>query len=197
MASDANSGPRTPAADLPVRPRTLGAEFEEVDDSSDALDDIDEDASDAAIVDSRLPSAADEEMKDDPGAPDRPDEVSIIPFTARGLPNLYDGTSGPTTKALAAATTPSGAFFYCMQLDLWESIAVKSNDYFAANIDERVEGQYAKQIARQQKNPGYTDKSKESLRAELLKSPDITARELCVFVGLLVARFSAPTMKSS
>ncbi|KAG2793739.1 hypothetical protein PC111_g22911 [Phytophthora cactorum] len=40
----------------------------------DALDDIDEDASDAAIVDSRLPSAADEEMKDDPGAPDRPDE---------------------------------------------------------------------------------------------------------------------------
>ncbi|KAG6943679.1 hypothetical protein JG687_00018305 [Phytophthora cactorum] len=71
---DSPVSPRTPAADLPVRPRTLGAEFEEVDDSSDALDDIDEDASDAAIVDSRLPSAADEEMKDDPGAPDRPDE---------------------------------------------------------------------------------------------------------------------------
>ncbi|KAG6944409.1 hypothetical protein JG688_00017092 [Phytophthora aleatoria] len=71
---DSPVSPRTPATDLPVRPRTLGAEFEEVDDSSDALDDIDEDASDAASVDSRFPSAADEEMKDDPGAPDRTDE---------------------------------------------------------------------------------------------------------------------------
>ncbi|KAG3234473.1 hypothetical protein PI124_g20478 [Phytophthora idaei] len=71
---DSPVSPRTPAADLPVRPRTLGAEFEEVDDSSDALDDIDEDASDAASVDSGFPSAADDDMKDDPGAPDRTDE---------------------------------------------------------------------------------------------------------------------------
>ncbi|GMF22299.1 unnamed protein product [Phytophthora fragariaefolia] len=29
-------------------------------------------------------------------------------------PRLYDGESGPTARALDAATTPSGAFFYCL-----------------------------------------------------------------------------------
>ncbi|KAE9345279.1 hypothetical protein PR003_g8031 [Phytophthora rubi] len=64
-------------------------------------------------------------------------------------PHLYNGDSGPTSRALAAASTPLGAFFYFLQPQLWEDIAAEPNDYFEASIDERVEGQRAKQLARE------------------------------------------------
>ncbi|GMF35341.1 unnamed protein product [Phytophthora fragariaefolia] len=35
-------------------------------------------------------------------------------------PRLYSGEAGPTARALAAASTPSGAFFYFIQPDLWD-----------------------------------------------------------------------------
>ncbi|KAG3254377.1 hypothetical protein PI124_g1077 [Phytophthora idaei] len=77
MTSDTNSEEVERAAtqqDSPVRPRTLGAKFEEVDDSSDAVDDSEEsasdaggasDASDTTSVDRRFPSDAGEEMARD------------------------------------------------------------------------------------------------------------------------------------
>ncbi|GMF68623.1 unnamed protein product [Phytophthora fragariaefolia] len=67
-------------------------------------------------------------------------------------PRLYDGEYGPTGKALTAASTSSGAFYFFMQPTLWEDLADKSNDYFTEKIDERVEGQYNKQVAREKKN---------------------------------------------
>lgn len=107
-------------------------------------------------------------------------------------PNLYKGASGPTDKAIRAAATPSGAFFYFMQPDLWESIAEETNTYFREHIDERVDGLHAKQVVRERKNTGYKSKSKEKLRNELESSADITPRELCVFLGLLIARSIVP-----
>ncbi|GMF35348.1 unnamed protein product [Phytophthora fragariaefolia] len=107
-------------------------------------------------------------------------------------PRLYDGEYGPTGKALTAASTPSGAFFFFMQSTLWEDIADKSNDYFTEKIDERVEKQYNKQVAREKKHPNFKRKAREQIKTELEKTVDITARELCVFVGLLVARTIAP-----
>jgi hypothetical protein len=59
-------------------------------------------------------------------------------------------------------------------------------------LDERVQGQYDKQVARERKRPGYKKKSMEAIKNELRSLPDITARELCVFIGLLVARAIAP-----
>ncbi|KAJ8578588.1 hypothetical protein ON010_g616 [Phytophthora cinnamomi] len=44
---------------------------------------------------------------------------------SQDYPNLYTGESGPTPKALDAAETPSGAFFYFLQSDLWEDIAAE------------------------------------------------------------------------
>ncbi|GMF23560.1 unnamed protein product [Phytophthora fragariaefolia] len=107
-------------------------------------------------------------------------------------PRLYDGEYGPTAKALTAASTPSGAFFFFIQPTLWKDIADKSNDYFTEKIDERVEGQYNKQVAREKKHPNFKRKAREQIKTELEKTVDITARELCVFVGLLVARTIAP-----
>ncbi|EGZ30731.1 hypothetical protein PHYSODRAFT_470206 [Phytophthora sojae] len=105
---------------------------------------------------------------------------------------LYSGESGPTAKALDAAETPSGAFFYFLQPDLWEDIASESNDYFKENMDERVECQHTKQVARQLKHPEFKPKTKEQLRSELENYPGITPRELCVFIGLLIARSIVP-----
>ncbi|KAG6977533.1 hypothetical protein JG688_00000224 [Phytophthora aleatoria] len=44
-------------------------------------------------------------------------------------PNLFNGESGRTKRALEAASTPSGAFFFFMRPDLWEDIAADSNNY--------------------------------------------------------------------
>ncbi|POM57745.1 Hypothetical protein PHPALM_37705 [Phytophthora palmivora] len=103
-------------------------------------------------------------------------------------PQLYSGGSGPTPKALAAASTPSGAFFYFLQPQLWVDIAAESNDYFEASIDVRVEGQHAKQLHRELKHPGFKAKSRDTIREDVLKIPRIEERELCVFIGLLLPR---------
>ncbi|OWY92207.1 hypothetical protein PHMEG_00038878, partial [Phytophthora megakarya] len=59
-------------------------------------------------------------------------------------------------------------------------------------LDERVNGLHAKQVARGKKQPHFTPKTKEQLRVELLNMAAITPRELCVFIGLLIARSIAP-----
>ncbi|GMF44358.1 unnamed protein product [Phytophthora fragariaefolia] len=122
--------------------------------------------------------------------------VPYEPRPARAMatdyPNLYAGESGPTPRALEAAATPSGAFFYFMQPELWEDIAEQPNDYFETNLDERVQGQHARQVARQKKHPEFKPKTPELIRNELIKSKGVTARESCIFVGLLIARSIVP-----
>ncbi|POM62521.1 hypothetical protein PHPALM_28318 [Phytophthora palmivora] len=107
-------------------------------------------------------------------------------------PRLYDGSYGPTSRALECSATPLGAFFYFAQPTFWEEIAVSSNDYFYEKIEERIDGQYKKQIARQKKHPEFAPKTREQIRSELNKTVDISGRELCVFIGLLVARTISP-----
>jgi hypothetical protein len=59
-------------------------------------------------------------------------------------------------------------------------------------MDEKVEGQYNKQVEREKKHPNFKRKEREKIKTELDKIPDISARELCLFVGLLIARTIAP-----
>lgn len=68
-------------------------------------------------------------------------------------PRLCNGHYGPTTEALNAATTPMGAFLYFMRPTLWADIATTSNNYFKEKLDERVQGIYNKQVAREKKHP--------------------------------------------
>ncbi|GMF28014.1 unnamed protein product [Phytophthora fragariaefolia] len=75
---------------------------------------------------------------------------------------------------------------------IWGYIAAASNDYFLEKVNERVEDQYNKQLARLKKQPQFKPNSQDPIRAELSKIEDITARELCVLVGLLVTRTIAP-----
>lgn len=107
-------------------------------------------------------------------------------------PQLFREHYGPTPRSLEAATTVSGVLFYFMQPRLWEDIAEASNEYFDEKIDERVEGQYTKQEQREKKIPGFKKSTRDAIKAALLSTPPITARELCVFVGLLFARTIAP-----
>ncbi|ETL33123.1 hypothetical protein L916_14371 [Phytophthora nicotianae] len=107
-------------------------------------------------------------------------------------PQLYSGASGPTPRALAAASTPSGAFFYFLQPQLWEDIAAEPNGYFEASLDERVQGQHVKQLSRELKHQQFKAKSLEDIREEVQRMPILEARELCVFIGLLLARSVVP-----
>ncbi|POM59992.1 LOW QUALITY PROTEIN: hypothetical protein PHPALM_31201 [Phytophthora palmivora] len=78
-------------------------------------------------------------------------------------------------KALAAASTQSGAFFHILQPQVWEDIAVE----FTASIDESVEGQHTNQLLRELKHPRFKAKSRDTLREDALKTPRIKPRELC------------------
>ncbi|ETP22318.1 hypothetical protein F441_04342 [Phytophthora nicotianae CJ01A1] len=71
---------------------------------------------------------------------------------------------------------------------LWDDIASASEDYYHESLDDRVEGQFAKQVARKTKHPGFKRKTREQIREELEQAAEITGRELCVFIGLLIAR---------
>ncbi|KAK1930145.1 hypothetical protein P3T76_014378 [Phytophthora citrophthora] len=94
-------------------------------------------------------------------------------------PHLYSGHSG-------------SVLFYYLQPQLWEDITAESTDYFLASIDERVEGPHAKQVARESKHREYKAKSREAIREDVLKAPPIESRELCVFIGLVIARSIVP-----
>ncbi|POM80845.1 Hypothetical protein PHPALM_1267 [Phytophthora palmivora] len=118
---------------------------------------------------------------------DEPYERRPIESLRKDYTQLFNGPFGPTSRALEAATTPSGALFYFVRAQLWEDIAEASNDYFEEKLDERVEGQYSKQVLREQKKPGFTRSTREDFA-----TPVITARELCNFVGLLIARTISP-----
>ncbi|POM81531.1 Hypothetical protein PHPALM_483 [Phytophthora palmivora] len=107
-------------------------------------------------------------------------------------PRLYDGNYGPTLRALDCLATPLGTFFYFAQPTFWEEIAVSSNDYFYEKIEERIDSQYKKQIARQKEHPEFAAKTREHIRSELNKTVDISGRELCVFIGFMVARTISP-----
>uniref|UniRef100_H3H3G5 CCHC-type domain-containing protein n=1 Tax=Phytophthora ramorum TaxID=164328 RepID=H3H3G5_PHYRM len=111
---------------------------------------------------------------------------------ATDYPNLYTGESGPTARALEAAASLSGAFFYFMQPELWEDIAEETNNYFEEKLEERVQVQYSRQVAREKKHPEFKRQTTERIHTELLKMKAVTPRDLCVFVGLLIARSIAP-----
>ncbi|POM74127.1 Hypothetical protein PHPALM_8960 [Phytophthora palmivora] len=103
----------------------------------------------------------------------------------KDYPRLYNGDYGPAHEALAAAVTPSGSFFYFMQPSLWEQLAAASNDYFRQN----------KQPALEKKKPQFKVKEREKIKEEQNRIEDINVRELCVFIGILVARTVAPNME--
>ncbi|GMF20522.1 unnamed protein product [Phytophthora fragariaefolia] len=107
-------------------------------------------------------------------------------------PGLYSGEYGSTSRTLNVAATASGAFFYFGQPRVWEDIAEASNQYFQEKLDERAQGQYEKQVERERERPGYKKKTIEVILNELQTLSDITARELCVFVGLMITRAVAP-----
>lgn len=52
--------------------------------------------------------------------------------------------------------------------------------------------QHAKQVARKRKKDKFQVQSPEQIKASLEATPDISGRELCVVVGLLIARTIAP-----
>ncbi|ETM56710.1 hypothetical protein L914_00364 [Phytophthora nicotianae] len=121
-----------------------------------------------------------------------PYETRSVSEVQADYPNLFTGVSGPIPRALAAAMTPMGAVFYFMQPGLWEEIADESNNYFESKLEERVDGQHAKQVACEKKHPELKRGSKEKIKADLVRAAPITARDLCVFIGLLLARAIAP-----
>ncbi|POM79693.1 Hypothetical protein PHPALM_2571, partial [Phytophthora palmivora] len=106
-------------------------------------------------------------------------------------PGLFDGSYGPSEEALAA-TSPVNALFYFMTPRLCENIATASEDYFAEKMDARVMDRYNKQVQREGKKPGFQRQTREAIQAKMEQSPPITGRDVCAFIGLLIARAIAP-----
>ncbi|EGZ18591.1 hypothetical protein PHYSODRAFT_500654, partial [Phytophthora sojae] len=121
------------------------------------------------------------------------------PYNARpdgwikeAYPNIYEGEHGPTADAIAAALTPSGAFFRFVPPHLWEAIAGASDDYFKDNLDLRAAAQYAKQQKGKEKHPDFQVQTPQQIKEFVQTTKDISGRELCVFIGLLITSTIAP-----
>ncbi|POM68946.1 Hypothetical protein PHPALM_14824 [Phytophthora palmivora] len=153
-------------------------DFEKADESSNASDGSENDNQFGRDTE---PSRVDEESKEDSHPNNHPDRL---------IQSVKTTHNCPTPKALASASTPSGAFFYFLQPQLWEDIAAESDYYFEASIGGRVGG--AKQLHRELKHSGFKAKSRDTIREDVLKIPRIEVRELCVFIGLLLARSIVP-----
>lgn len=123
---------------------------------------------------------------------DEPYEARTDAWLTEDYPNIYSGDHGPTEEALSAASTALGSFFLFAPSHLWEDIAGASDDYFLHNLDKRVGAQRAKQQARHRKDNNFEVKSQEQIKENLLATPDISGREFCIFIGLLIARTIAP-----
>ncbi|GMF50498.1 unnamed protein product [Phytophthora fragariaefolia] len=104
--------------------------------------------------------------------------------------NAIEQSHGTVQETMSAS--PPAVSNYFMTPGLWDDIATASEDYFVDKIDERVNEQYQKQVAREQKKPGYRRQTHEQIRVKLEQTPPITGRDLCVFIGLLVARTISP-----
>ncbi|KAJ8524175.1 hypothetical protein ON010_g16943 [Phytophthora cinnamomi] len=107
-------------------------------------------------------------------------------------PGIFDGDHGPTAGTLNAASTALGAFLRLVTPRLLEKIAEESNDYFIEILDARVEAQHTKQQARQLRRPTFQAPNPQQIMSNLQKSPDISGRELCIYIGLLIARTIVP-----
>ncbi|POM69328.1 Hypothetical protein PHPALM_14395 [Phytophthora palmivora] len=75
---------------------------------------------------------------------------------------------------------PCKYYVFFVTPQLWDDIAQVSEDYFMENMDERVDGQYGRQVARGRKKPTYQPQTKAEIRNKLLELPAITGRELCI-----------------
>ncbi|KAF1787800.1 hypothetical protein GQ600_1877 [Phytophthora cactorum] len=65
------------------------------------------------------------------------------------------------------------------------SVAETRNGYFEEHIVERAEGEREK---KKKKSPGFAKISRAVIQASLAQTPDNTARELCLFAEMLIAR---------
>ena len=88
--------------------------------------------------------------------------------------------------------SPIALFFYFLPIDLWKHIAVASNDYHVAMMDKRVDDAYERQKKRVQKSPDAKRRNRTDLRHQMQKQKPVMPHELCIFIGLLVARAICP-----
>ncbi|ETP13112.1 hypothetical protein F441_11634, partial [Phytophthora nicotianae CJ01A1] len=100
---------------------------------------------------------------------DQPYEVRPDDALRDEYPGLYEGEYGPSARAIEAASTVSGSLFYFLQP---RSVRQTS--------------------AKRKKEPRFKKKTHAEIKASLLETPDITPSELCVFVGILIARAISP-----
>ncbi|ETI30034.1 hypothetical protein F443_22847 [Phytophthora nicotianae P1569] len=123
---------------------------------------------------------------------DEPYEMRPDEWIREDYPGIYEGDHGPTAGALNAASTVLGAFLRLVTPQLLERVARETNSYFYENLDARVESQYVKQQARKKKKPRFSIQTPQEIKEILQRTPDVSGRELCIFIGLLIARTIAP-----
>eukprot|EP00644_Phytophthora_capsici_P004934 jgi/Phyca11/96080/e_gw1.1.573.1 len=127
-----------------------------------------------------------------------------IPYTPvsndNEYPDLLKVQHGPTNEALKRGSSPISLFFLFMPVGIWQHIAECSNFYMHEQLDKRVDTYFEKKKSREQKakaagkslTPTKKSKTRRDVRQDFLSVKPFLPHELCVYIGLLIARTVMP-----
>ncbi|POM72710.1 LOW QUALITY PROTEIN: Hypothetical protein PHPALM_10538 [Phytophthora palmivora] len=109
-------------------------------------------------------------------------------------PDLRREPHGPTPEAMKCGDSPLALFFFFMPVALWQHIAVCSNNYKHEQLEARVEAYITRRNKIQHRHPEDTTsiRTPRDVRMSLMAVQPVLPHELCVFIGLLLARAIQP-----
>lgn len=114
-------------------------------------------------------------------------------------PDLMGERGGPTEEALKRGASPIALFFMFIPVALWQHIAECSNLYMHEQLDARVDAYFERkeQQAQKARRAGRAvqqekNKTRRDVRQEFHSVKPIMPHELCVYIGLLIARTIMP-----
>ena len=109
-----------------------------------------------------------------------------------GPSDVYDGLMGPSATAERAAREGMlGLFFYFLPKSLWKEIAFQSNLYEFRSRPARIR-ERTKKIKASAMDDDERRRRIAAMKKELESFSEIKPREICAFIGLLIARVLSP-----
>ncbi|EGZ29646.1 hypothetical protein PHYSODRAFT_405105, partial [Phytophthora sojae] len=114
-------------------------------------------------------------------------------------PELWQGRNGPRKEAIKRGASPSSLFFLFMPVAMWQHIAECSNFYMHEQLDNRVDSYFKRKEQKDRKDKAAgraastaKTKTRRDVRQDFLSVKPVMPHELCVYIGLLIARAIMP-----
>ncbi|ETP33056.1 hypothetical protein F442_18352, partial [Phytophthora nicotianae P10297] len=111
-------------------------------------------------------------------------------------PDLLNAQHGPAEAALKRGGSPIALFFLFTPVSMWQHISECSNFYMHEQLDKRVDEHFPKKEALEHRaraagkvvTPTKKTKTRRDIRQDFLSVKPVLPHEICVYIGLLVAR---------